>query len=50
MASEYCPRCPASDPTAEIFLGIKGGVGSIRTLGVSKADKIREEGFFTDVV
>ena len=36
--------------TAGIFFGVEDLVGSINTMGVSKADKIRKEGFFTDVV
>ena len=35
---------------AEIFLGIRNIVGHIVSLGVGKANKIWEEGFFMDVV
>ena len=38
------------EATAGIFFGIEDLVGSINPMGVSKADKIRKERFFIDVV
>ena len=38
------------EPTADIFFGIEDLVGSINPMGVSKANKIRKEGLFMDVV